>query len=69
MMTEHRCIVASQEGHVDAVHVLLDHGAHVNSLDWVSWIPLHFASYEGKSQIQVAQLLFKHASGAKRSQR
>jgi ankyrin repeat protein len=28
--------VASQEGRVDAVHVLLDHGAHVNSLDWVA---------------------------------
>ncbi|KAI0280754.1 hypothetical protein BGY98DRAFT_288954 [Russula aff. rugulosa BPL654] len=31
--------VASQEGHGDAVHVLLDHGAHVNSLDWTGQIP------------------------------
>jgi ankyrin repeat protein len=38
--------VASQEGHVDAVRVLLDHGTHVNSQDDVNWMPLSFALNE-----------------------
>jgi ankyrin repeat protein len=50
--------VASQEGHVDAVHVLLDHGAHVNSQDHISWTPLHWASQEGS--LKVVQLLLEH---------
>jgi hypothetical protein len=50
--------VASQEGHVDAVHLLLDHGAHVNSQDCDKWIPLHFASWGGKPK--VVQLLLEH---------
>ena len=51
--------VASQEGHVDAVHVLLDHGAHVNSQEHRSnWTPLHVASYEGN--LKVVQLLLDH---------
>src|SRR6266566_5415229 len=50
--------VASQEGHVDAVHVLLDHGAHVNSQENVNWTPLHFASREGN--LEVVQLLLEH---------
>ena len=50
--------VASQEGHVDAVHVLLDHGAHVNSLDYLNWIPLHFASRMGN--LKVVELLLEH---------
>jgi ankyrin repeat protein len=35
--------MTSEEGHVDAVRVLLDHGAHVNSQDDVNWVPLHYA--------------------------
>jgi hypothetical protein len=50
--------VASEEGHVDAVHVLLDHGAHVNSQDYLHWIPLHFASFVGN--LKVVQLLLEH---------
>jgi hypothetical protein len=50
--------VASQEGHVDAVRVLLDHGADVNSQDCVDWMPLHFASY-GRN-VKVVQLLLEH---------
>jgi hypothetical protein len=52
--------VASQEGHVDAVHVLLDHGAHVNPQDRDEWIPLHFASWEGHPK--VVQLLVEHGA-------
>jgi hypothetical protein len=50
--------VASQEGHVDAVRVLLDHGAHVNLQDGADWMPLHFASLEGN--LKVVQLLLEH---------
>jgi hypothetical protein len=50
--------VASQEGHVDAVHVLLDHGAHLNSQECDKWMPLHFASYHGNPK--VVQLLLEH---------
>jgi Ankyrin repeats (many copies)/Ankyrin repeat len=50
--------VASQEGHVDAIHVLLDHGAHVNSQSCFNWTPLHFASYGGN--LEVVQLLLEH---------
>jgi ankyrin repeat protein len=50
--------VASEEGHVDAVHVLLDHGAHVNSQNFVNWMPLHFASDVGN--LKVVQLLLEH---------
>ena len=50
--------VASQAGHVDAVRVLLDHGAHVNSQDCSEWMPLHFASDEGN--LKVVQLLLEH---------
>jgi ankyrin repeat protein len=50
--------VASEEGHVDAVRVLLDHGAHVNSQDNLNWMPLHFASDEGN--LKVVQLLLEH---------
>jgi ankyrin repeat protein len=50
--------VASEEGHVDAVRVLLDHGAHVNSQDNINWMPLHFASDEGN--LKVVQLLLEH---------
>jgi ankyrin repeat protein len=50
--------VASQEGHVDAVHVLLDHGAYVNPQDNTNWMPLHFASSEG--HLEVVQLLLEH---------
>jgi hypothetical protein len=50
--------VASEEGHVDAVRVLLDHGAHVNSQDNLNWMPLHLASREGS--LKVVQLLLEH---------
>jgi ankyrin repeat protein len=51
--------VASQKGHVDAVHVLLDHGAHVNAQErYMSWTPLHFASEGGN--LKVVQLLLEH---------
>jgi hypothetical protein len=50
--------VASQEGHVDAVRVLLDHGAHVNSQDHVNLMALHLASYRGN--LKVVQLLLEH---------
>jgi hypothetical protein len=50
--------VASEEGHVDAMRVLLDHGANVNSQDDFKWIPLHYASYEGNPK--VVQLLLEH---------
>ncbi|KAI0274204.1 hypothetical protein BGY98DRAFT_1188657 [Russula aff. rugulosa BPL654] len=52
--------VASQEGHVDVVHVLLDHGAQVNSQDCDKWMPLHYASNEGKPK--VVQLLLEHGA-------
>ena len=40
--------VASQEGHVDAVQVLLDHSAHMNlQAQPFNWTHLHFASCEG----------------------
>ena len=52
--------VASQEGHVDAVRVLLEHGAHVNSQDCDMWMPLHFASDGGN--VKVAQLLLEHGA-------
>ncbi|KAI0270079.1 hypothetical protein BGY98DRAFT_278745 [Russula aff. rugulosa BPL654] len=50
--------VASQEGHVDVVHLLLDHGAQVNSHDCDKWMPLHYASAEGRPE--VVQLLVEH---------
>ena len=49
---------ASQEGHVDAVHVLLDHGAYVNPQDDTNWTPLHFASTGG--HLEVVRLLLEH---------
>ena len=52
--------VASQEGHIEAVHVLLDHGAHVNSQDYTNWIPLHIASRMGN--LKVVELLIEHNS-------
>jgi hypothetical protein len=52
--------VASQAGHVDAVHLLLDHGAHVNSQDRFKWMPLHYASNEGNPN--VVQLLLEHGA-------
>jgi ankyrin repeat protein len=53
-------LAASQEGHVDAVRVLLDHGANVNSPNSVEWMPLHFASNEG--HLKVVQLLLEHGA-------
>ena len=50
--------VASEEGHADAVRVLLDHGALVNSQDHLNWEPLHFASSTGN--VKVAELLLEH---------
>ena len=50
--------VASQEGHVDAVHMLLDHGALVDSRDCDDWTPLHFASCE--RNLEVVQLLLEY---------
>ena len=50
--------VASQEGHVDVVHLLLDHGAQVNSQNCDEWMPLHYASAEGRPE--VVQLLLEH---------
>jgi hypothetical protein len=50
--------VASQEGYVDVVHVLLDYGAHVNSQDRNEWMPLHFASDRGN--LKIVQLLLEH---------
>jgi hypothetical protein len=50
--------VASQEGHVDAVRVLLDYGVHVNSQNDVKWTPLHYASQGGN--LNVVQLLLEH---------
>jgi len=50
--------IASREGHVDAVRVLLDHGAHVNLQNDVNWTPLHEASDEG--HLKVVQLLLEH---------
>ena len=50
--------VASREGHVDAVRVLLDHGAHLNSQGHINWMPLHFASNGGHPK--VVELLLEH---------
>ena len=50
--------IASQEGHVDAVRVLLDHGAHVNVQGQTNWMPLHYASWKGN--LEVVQLLLEH---------
>ena len=50
--------VASHEGHVDVVHVLLDHGAHVDLKNDIGWMPLHFASEGGN--LEVVQLLLEH---------
>ena len=52
--------VASEEGHLDAVHVLLDHGADVNSQNFVNWVPLHFASDGGN--LKVVQLLLEYGA-------
>jgi ankyrin repeat protein len=52
--------VASQEGHVDAVHVLLDHGAHVDPQEFEEWMPLHFTSQNG--HLKVVQLLLEHGA-------
>ena len=51
---------ASQNGHVDAVRVLLDHGADVNSQDDTNWMPLHYASEGG--HLKVVQLLLDHGA-------
>jgi Ankyrin repeats (3 copies) len=50
---------ASQEGHVDAVRLLLDHGADVNS-QGLGWMPLHFASSEGN--LTVVRLLLERGA-------
>ena len=50
--------VASHEGHIDAVRVLLEHGAHVDSQEYARWMPLHFASDTGNYKI--VQLLLEH---------
>ena len=52
--------VASEKGHVDAVHVLLNNWADVGSRDNANWTPLHFASYEGN--LEVVQLLLDHGA-------
>ena len=48
---------------VDAVHLLLDHGARVNSdqdgFNW-NWTPLHFASFRGN--LKIVQLLLENGA-------
>jgi hypothetical protein len=50
--------VACEQGHIDAVHLLIDHGAHVYSQNDMGWTPLHFASDMGN--LKVVQLLLEH---------
>ena len=50
--------VASLYGNFQAAHVLLDHGARVNTRDLRRWTPLHSASHRGHAKI--VQLLLEH---------
>ena len=54
--------VASREGHIGVVHVLLQHNVDVNAkcTSFKTWTPLHFASDRGYAK--VAQLLLEHGA-------
>jgi ankyrin repeat protein len=50
--------MASREGHIEVVQLLLDRGADVNAQDDDLSTPLHFAARCG--DLQVAEVLIKH---------
>ena len=53
-------IIAAQKGHIDAVRTLIEHGADVNTNDWLGGTPLSCASMAGHTEI-VKLLLLKGA--------
>ena len=54
--------VASSQGHIGVVYVLLQHNVDVNAecTSYFNWIPLHFASINGYAN--VAELLLEHGA-------
>ena len=52
--------VASHKGYVDIIHVLLEHGANVNKMDFFRERPLHAASRGGYTK--ALRLLLEHGS-------
>jgi ankyrin repeat protein len=46
---------ASENGHIDAMRLLINHGANINKKDNDKWTPLHEASWNGN--IDAMQLL------------
>ncbi|CAF1226899.1 unnamed protein product [Rotaria sp. Silwood1] len=50
----HRYVLRNQE---DAVHLLLEYGASVYSLNKYGWLPIHLAAYCGQNHTIVKYLL------------
>ncbi|UJR09804.1 hypothetical protein I4U23_014030 [Adineta vaga] len=50
----HRYILRNQ---VDAVHLLLEYGASVYSINKYGWLPIHIAVYCGANQLIIKYLL------------
>ncbi|CAF1018653.1 unnamed protein product [Rotaria magnacalcarata] len=50
----HRYVVRNQE---DAVHLLLEHGASVYSINKYGWLPIHLAAYCGHNRTILKYLI------------
>jgi hypothetical protein len=51
---------ASQEGHIEVVQLLVEHGADVTARDKGGWTPLHWASSRG--YIELTRFLVEHGA-------